>query len=102
MLILSRQVGERLIIRDEICVTVLAINSTAIEIEVLRGKVSKTMALKKGESYRLDDVHGEIGVDDIRGDKVRLGIDAPRNISVHRDESYDAIIRRPEKSDGTN
>lgn len=28
---------------------------------------------------------------DIRGDKVRLGIDAPKNVSVHRREVYEAI-----------
>jgi carbon storage regulator len=30
---------------------------------------------------------------DIRGDKVRVGIDAPKDISVHRQEVYDAIKR---------
>ena len=38
-----------------------------------------------------DDV--EITIVDVRGDKVRLGISAPRNISVHRKEIYDAIQR---------
>ena len=33
----------------------------------------------------------EITVVDIRGDKVRLGITAPRQIQVHRKEVYDAI-----------
>ena len=35
----------------------------------------------------------EITVVDIRGDKVRLGITAPRQIQVHRKEVYDAIRR---------
>jgi carbon storage regulator len=35
----------------------------------------------------------EITVVDIRGDKVRLGINAPRDVKVHRKEIYDAIQR---------
>jgi carbon storage regulator len=38
-----------------------------------------------------DDI--EITVVDIRGDKVRLGINAPSHIPVHRKEVYDAIQR---------
>lgn len=34
-----------------------------------------------------------ITVVDIRGDKVRLGIEAPSEIPVHRKEVYDAIKR---------
>jgi len=33
----------------------------------------------------------EITVVDIRGDKVRLGINAPRQVQVHRKEVYEAI-----------
>jgi len=34
-----------------------------------------------------------ITVVDIRGDKVRLGIEAPKDVPVHRQEVYDAIKR---------
>ena len=30
---------------------------------------------------------------EIRGDKVRLGVEAPREVPVHRHEVYDAIRR---------
>ena len=45
-----------------------------------------------------------ITIVDIRGDKVRLGIQAPVEIPVHRQEVYDAIQRenmQAAQSDGT-
>ncbi|MBM4103235.1 MAG: carbon storage regulator CsrA [Planctomycetes bacterium] len=48
------------------------------------------LSRQKDESIMIgDDV--EIIVVDVRGDKVRLGINAPREISVHRKEIYLAI-----------
>ncbi|MDA7950296.1 MAG: carbon storage regulator CsrA [Pirellulaceae bacterium] len=39
-----------------------------------------------------------ITVVDVRGDKVRIGIDAPKDISVHRQEIYDAIREENERA----
>ena len=43
-----------------------------------------------------DDV--VVTIVDIRGDKVRLGIDAPEEIPVHRREVYEAIQRENRQS----
>ena len=43
-----------------------------------------------------DDV--VVTIVDIRGDKVRLGIDAPTSIPVHRQEVYEAIKRENEQA----
>ena len=47
---------------------------------------------KRNESIIVGD-HIVITVVEIRGDKVRLGIAAPSNIPIHRQEVYDAIQR---------
>lgn len=64
MLILTRRVGESIVIGDDVVVTVV-------------------------EAGR---------------DSVRIGIDAPRSVAVHRQEVYDAISRENEaarSNDGT-
>ena len=60
MLILTRRVGESLMIGDEVNVTVLG----------------------------------------IRGNQVRIGVDAPKDIAVHRQEIYERI--QQEKADDTS
>jgi carbon storage regulator len=48
------------------------------------------LSRKKNESIVINnDI--TIVVVDIRGDKVRLGVEAPKEIPVHRREVYDAI-----------
>ena len=50
------------------------------------------LSRKKDEKIMIgDDV--TLMVIEIRGDKVRLGIDAPKDVSVHREEVYNAIRR---------
>lgn len=50
------------------------------------------LSRKKNESIVIDnDI--TIVVVEIRGDKVRLGVEAPKEVPVHRREVYDAIRR---------
>ena len=50
------------------------------------------LSRKKNESIVInDDI--KIVVVEIRGDKVRLGVEAPKEVPVHRREVYDAIKR---------
>src|ERR1700751_4314975 len=55
------------------------------------------LSRKKNESIIIND-HITVTVVEIRGDKVRLGIDAPREVSVHRREVYEAIQRENKKA----
>lgn len=48
------------------------------------------LSRQRDESIMIGD-HIVITIVDIRGDKVRLGIQAPTEIPVHRQEVYEAI-----------
>jgi carbon storage regulator len=52
------------------------------------------LSRKKNECIVINDVI-RITVVEIRGDKVRLGIEAPRDIEVHREEVYEQIHGKP-------
>ena len=61
MLILTRRVGETVMIGDEVTDTVLG----------------------------------------VKGNQVRLGVNAPKHVSVHREEIYERIQREKESSQGS-
>ena len=62
MLILTRRVGETLMVGDEVTVTVLG----------------------------------------VKGNQVRIGVNAPREVAVHREEIYERIKHEQIAKDGTN
>ena len=55
------------------------------------------LSRKKNESIVVDDSI-VITVVEIRGDKVRLGIEAPREVPIHRSEVRDAIAAQSEQA----
>ncbi|WP_294616076.1 carbon storage regulator CsrA [uncultured Gilliamella sp.] len=59
MLILTRRVGETLIIGDDVVITILG----------------------------------------VKGNQVRIGINAPKEVSIHREEIYNRIHQIPNKID---
>lgn len=57
------------------------------------------LSRQRDESIFIGD-HIKITVVDIRGDKVRLGIEAPSEVPVHRQEVYEAIQREQQRTGG--
>lgn len=55
------------------------------------------LSRQRDESIMIGD-NIVVTIVDIRGDKVRLGINAPTEIPVHRQEVYDAIQRENVRS----
>jgi carbon storage regulator len=56
---------------------------------------------KLGESITIDD-NIKIRIEKIRGKQVRLGIEAPRETRIYREEVYQAIKEQNEQSSQTD
>lgn len=55
------------------------------------------LSRQRDESIVIND-NVVVTIVDIRGDKVRLGIEAPHEVPVHRREVYDAIQRENQRA----
>jgi carbon storage regulator len=113
MLVLSRQVGQTIMIGDDIFVTVDEVFSDAARIRVcasagiiepLTDNVlekrtnTATMLLHRDMLIRLGpDV--TLTVVGLRGDKVRVGIQNPPDMPVHRKEVYEVLKRERYRRD---
>jgi carbon storage regulator len=56
------------------------------------------LSRKKNEAIRIND-NVTVTIIEIRGDKVRIGIEAPDDVVVHRQEVWDAIKAEGSDSD---
>ncbi len=101
MLVISREINESLMIGHDLELTVIKIRGTKANLHIARrligGRLSEDLFSDWLEKDRPLDLGNGIccAVVDIGGNptKVRLGIEAPKEISVHRKEVYDAIRR---------
>jgi carbon storage regulator len=67
-------------------------SSTEVEMLILSRKENETIRIN-------DDVI--VSVVAIRGDKVRIGFDAPKSVVIHRGEIYEAIQRTTQEEDAS-
>ena len=107
MFVISREVGESVMIGDDVELTVVKLRAKVVTLDMrhttLRGRITLD------DSFRRDAVVGDVldlpapgscAVVDIRGDKVRLGLDAPKDVSIHRKEVWEAIKRENRRARG--
>lgn len=56
------------------------------------------LSRKKEESIMVGD-NIKLTIIEIRGDKVRIGIEAPRDVTVHREEIYEIVKKERAEQD---
>ena len=71
--------------------TVAGVFAGCLEVSML------VLSRKKNESIVIND-NVVVTVVEVRGDKVRIGIEAPRDVTVHRQEVLEAILGEKLKS----
>jgi sRNA-binding carbon storage regulator CsrA len=105
MLVLSRRIGEAIVIGDTL-VEVTAVDLLTAELKIVTNvngeSKERNASLKKNESTSVEDSQATVVLIEIREVeplvfKIRLGIECPSEMSVHRKEVVDAIQREASK-----
>lgn len=91
MLILTRRSGESIIIGGKAKVTVRTMRTYGCVMDVsgIDQPFRKSVAI--GTAFEIPELESEIQVLDQHGSQVRIGINAPKDISVHREEVQQRI-----------
>jgi carbon storage regulator len=100
MLVLSREKDQSIVLNDDCILTVTSLTKESATLTfVTDGQENKVAKLKKNETVKVKDDEVTIVLVEIRKVgatgplKVRLGVEAPREMPVHRKEVWDAIMR---------
>jgi carbon storage regulator CsrA len=92
MLVISRQVGDAVMIGQDLEVAVVSIEPEAVTLCVRHSGGGPESVHRVARDAVLElPLHTSCTPVDIRSDKVRLGLTCPKELSVHRKEVYDAI-----------
>ena len=70
---------------------------SGVDSEIHKEDIMLVLSRQSDETIIIGD-NIRITIVEVRGDKVRIGIDAPRDVAVHRQEIYDAIRRDAENA----
>jgi carbon storage regulator len=65
---------------------------------ITRSKTMLILTRRVGESLMISD-DMRVTVLGIKGSQIRIGVSAPREVAVHREEIYNRILREREQED---
>jgi carbon storage regulator CsrA len=87
MLSLSRNVGQVLIIKETIYLKLISLNDVRAVFKITGGGFDQEELCEIGGFFKLDD-EIKVIVISVRGGQARIGIDAPVNIKINREEIH--------------
>jgi carbon storage regulator len=91
MLILTRRANESIIIGNTVTATIRTMRTYGCVMEVTGIPKPIRKTLRTGESVEIPECEAEITVLAVKGNQLRVGINAPKEVSVHRSEIQQRI-----------